>query len=245
MDLSNHQTAAMQAPLRSLLLSALFAWTAPCPAAALEVTPVMHELAPARQALGMTVANRGAAVATVQVRAFAWTHDEEGREQLAAAPEVIVSPAIFNLDAGRVQTVRAMFAGSAAGQARNYRLLIDEIPATTAGAEPVRFALRLSVPVFRLAAAPTPAALSWRLDGSNRRLVAVNTGTTRERISDLALVSANGVTTAPSSAWGLYLLGDHSRSWSVDPAVLRPGDRWTLTALTDAGRIEVPLVVAP
>ena len=238
--------AAMQTFSRAVLLALLVAAGEPCAAAALEVMPVMHELPPARQALGMTVANRGAAAATVQVRAFAWTHDLEGQELLAPAPQVIVSPAIFNLESGRSQTVRALFVGAGAtGEAANYRLLIDEIPDAAAAAEPVRFALRLSVPVFRLAATPTPAALTWRLDASLSKLVAVNAGSTRERIRNLALVSASDVRTQPSSPSGLYLLGGHSRQWAVDPTVLKPGEQWTLTGLTDAGPIEVRLVASP
>lgn len=230
--------------LPSMIAAALCAVATACWAGALEVTPVVHELAAGRQALGMTVANRGNAAATVQVRAFSWTHDEEGREQLEPATEVIVSPAIFSIEAGRTQTVRALFGGRTGAGSRHYRLLIDEIPAPTS-AEPVRFALRLSVPVFRLADKPQPAALSWRLDAAGRKLVAINAGGTRERVRDLRLVSAGGVTTRPSSPGSLYLLDGHRRGWSVDPAVLNAGDRWTLIAQTDAGQIEVPLVVEP
>ncbi|MES2959429.1 MAG: fimbria/pilus periplasmic chaperone [Pseudomonadota bacterium] len=230
--------------LRLLLIGALCVAGATCRGAALEVSPVRHDMAVGRQTLGMTVANRGAIATTVQVRAFNWTHDHEGRDTLTPATEVLVSPAIFSLEAGRSQTVRALFGDGATETSPNYRLLIDEIPATSA-AEPVRFALRLSVPVFRQAAVPAPASLSWRLEGRRAKLVAVNAGATHERLRDLQLVSAQGAAARPTSPWGPYLLGGHSRHWSVDAGVLNPGDRWTLTALTDVGRIEVPLVVAP
>ena len=217
-----------------------------CIGASFEVAPVMHELAAGKAVLSMSLTNRGGTSATVQVRAFHWAQ-VDGLEALTPAPQVIVSPAIFQVEPGRAQIVRALFPPETADQERSYRFLIDEI-ADASAAEPLRFALRLSGPVFRLAAAPASAALSWRLDGASRSLVATNAGGRRERIRELVLTAdAGGLRTETASAGGHYLLAGQRRSWSVAPsaAALKPGEHWTLTAQTDGGRIEVPLVVSP
>lgn len=235
---------SMTSALRSTFVAISFAWAGPAIAAALEVTPVVHELAASKQALSMTVANRGAGPATLQVRAFHWAQ-VDGEERLSAATDVVLSPAIFSVEAGRSQTVRALFAGGAADRERSYRILIDELPQAS-DADPLRFALRLSIPVFQQAAVATPASLGWRLEAGSRRLVATNGGGRRERVRELLLVSDSG-TAQPGNPGGAYLLAGTTRSWALDPRaiVLKPGDRWTLRTQTDAGPIEVPLVVSP
>jgi fimbrial chaperone protein len=231
-------------PRNWLLAGVLALCSGPGAAATLEVSPVLHELPATQQAIRMSISNHGSAPATLQVRAFAWAQ-RDGRESLTPAPEVILSPPMFRLEAGRSQIVRAMFPGMTPASEMSYRILIDELPEAGAS-EPLRFALRLSVPVFRLPPSPTAQALNWQLEADGRRLVATNSGGRRERIRELTLVAAGGESTQPASPWGMYLLAGHSRSWTVAPeAALKAGDRWTLTARTDAGRIEVPLVVAP
>jgi fimbrial chaperone protein len=241
-----HRRGAIVELTRGLLAASLCSASAMCRAASFEVAPVVHELAPEQQALAMTLANRGTATATAQVRVFRWAQID-GKETLSPAPQVIVSPAIFELEPGQSQLVRALFPPEPADQERSYRFLIDEIPDANA-VEPLRFALRLSVPVFRLPALPAAAALSWRLDTASRSLVATNAGGRRERIREIVLTAeAGGARIEPAGDGGLYLLAGQQRRWSVPAlaAAPRPGERWTLTAQTDGGRIEVPLVAAP
>ncbi len=236
----------MSGAWRGLWVSLLILVSGACHGGALEVTPVLHELPALQPALSMSVANRGVRGATVQVRVFSWTQ-EDGRERLTPLTDVILSPAIFTLDAGRMQTVRVLFPEGEAPHERSYRILIDELPDVNS-TEPVRFALRLSVPVFRQpAVAPPPPSLAWQLEAGVLKLVARNEGGRRERLRDLVLTSEHGQQVKPTTPWGHYLLAGHQRSWSIDGSNVtwRPGERWTLVAQTDAGRIEVPLVVAP
>ena len=239
--------AALSRLPHALLVALLCALSLACYGAALEVTPISHELTPQQRALGMTLTNNGTAAVTVQVRAFAWSQQADGQEQLTPAPDVMLSPAIFRIEAGRSQIVRALISSPPPpAHEASYRLLIDEIPEAQIG-DALRFALRLSVPVFRVPIGASPAALRWRLEPGEGRLVAENGGGRRERIRELTLVSSLGRRLSPAGAGGMYLLAGHSRSWSIDAQALatRPGERWTLTASTDAGRIEVPLGADP
>ena len=214
-------------------------------AAVVEVAPVTHELAPGKAALSMTVSNRGDAAVTLQVRGFAWTQ-EHGEDRLVPVTDVIVAPAIFTLAAGQAQVVRALVQAPPADAERTYRLLIDELPAAGSDAQ-VRMALRISVPVFVHAQARVPAQLEWRVEQGARTLVASNRGGSRERLREIVLIGPSGQRIEPLNPFGPYLLAGAQRRWSIGAAArtLKPGDPLLLTAITDAGRIEVPVVVAP
>lgn len=220
-----------------------------CHAATLDVTPISHELPPGKNALSMTVVNRGDAPVTVQMRGFDWSQDER-QERLAPNDAVLISPAIVTLAPGKSQIVRALFPDGEAGalRERSHRLLIDEIPSPGEGAAPVRLALRLSVPVFRSAKAQRPAALDWQLEAGSGRLWARNEGGMRERVRDLELRLADGTRATLLAPATPYVLPGASRSWALADAVrplVKPGQPLVLSAQTDAGRVEVPLVAAP
>jgi fimbrial chaperone protein len=214
-------------------------------AGTLEVAPVTHELAAEARHLGLTVTNRGSLATTLQVRGFVWTQ-EHGEDRLAPAPELLFSPAIVRIEPGKTQIVRAMFSDGSAPHERSYRMLIDELPAAEA-AEPVRFALRLSIPVFRQGRSPAPAQLRFELSPDGSSLLASNLGGRRERVRELALGAADGSRAVPVEATGPYLLPGARRSWRVSNGALgvAAGQPLILTALTDAGRIELPLGAAP
>lgn len=213
-------------------------------AATLEVAPVSHELSAARPALSMTVTNRGHAPATLQVRGFAWTQDD-GEDRLLPAAELMVSPPIFKLAPGATQVVRALVQGAASERERSYRLLIDELPDDADGVA-VRVALRLSVPVFVKPAGPGGPQLDWALSADARGVRIDNRGGSYQRVHQLSVLTADGRSLDAASP-GPYVLAGAQRRWSLGAAAatLRPGDTVRLSALTDGGRVEVPLVVGP
>ncbi|HSV71549.1 MAG TPA: fimbria/pilus periplasmic chaperone [Methylibium sp.] len=213
-------------------------------AASIEVSPVIHRLAPARSALAMTVSNRGSEPVMVQLRPYDWTQDAGG-DRLEPAPDVIVSPPMVSLEPGGQQVVRAWFPAAAPAHGRAWRMLIDEIPTAEGGGEPVRVALRLSVPVFRAAARPEPAGAVWTIDAATRRLSVANTGGDWLRLRALSLTDARGATLHPAAAGTSYVLPGARRAWSLAEAPLRPGDTLRLSAQTDAGPLDVPVVVRP
>ncbi len=228
----------------ALLSSAVSLAGGPVAAATLDVAPVSHELTAARPALGMTVTNRGDAPVTLQVRGFAWDQDG-GEDRLLPATEVIVSPPIFSIAPGQSQVLRALVRAPASDRERSYRLLIDELPGAADGAA-VRMTLRLSVPVFVKPALERPAQLDWALAADGRSIRVANSGGARQRVHRLELVRADGRRLA-ASASGPYVLAGAQRRWTLDEDArsVMPGETLRVSALTDAGRIEVPLVVAP
>jgi hypothetical protein len=100
--------------------------------------------------------------------------------------------------------------------------------------------------VFVQPAARLPARLEWRIEADGRSLVARNVGGSRERIREVSLSAADG-RRLPIDPAGRYVLAGAERRWALGAAsqTLKRGESLTLSALCDAGRIEVPLVFAP
>ena len=214
-------------------------------AAAIEVAPVSHDLAPGQTILSMTISNRADTETTLQVRGFAWTQDN-GRDHLLPADDLLVAPAIFSVAPGRSQVLRVRVPRVAAGREASYRLLIDELPALADSGQ-VRMALRLSVPVFAHGVAPVAARLGARLDIVRRTVTLVNQGGSRARVHALDLVTTGGERIAAKSVDGPYLLSGAQREWSfaAGERAASAGGGVSVVALTDAGRVEVPLVASP
>lgn len=212
-------------------------------AAALEVSPVVHEVPSSRSALAMSISNRSSASVTVQVRAFEWSQPD-GEEQLLPAPAVLLSPPIFTLEPGRSQLVRALLpavAPGAAARERSWRLFVDEIPGARTDDAPIRFALRLSIPVFHAAPLQASAALdALRDDGA---LVLRNQGSRRARLRDIALVGVNGERWALPGPAFIDLLAGAQRRWPLPVAAGSAGPL-KIVAVGEAGTIEVPLETA-
>lgn len=224
------------------LAIAAFALPLGAMAASIEVSPVSHDMAPGQTLLSMTVGNRADAETTLQVRGFVWTQDD-GSDRLIPAAELLVSPAIFTVAPGRSQVLRVRLPSVAAGREATYRLLIDELPTLTAGGQ-VHMALRLSVPVFAHGDAPIAARLGARLDIARRMVTLVNQGGSRTRVQAVELVMPDGKRIQAKSSGGPYLLSGAQRDWSFATGEqdLAAG---VLVAVTDAGRVEVPLVATP
>lgn len=209
-------------------------------AAALEASPVVHEVPSGRSALAMSIRNRGAAPVTVQVRAFEWSQPD-GDDQLLPAPAVLLSPPMFTLEPGRSQIVRALLPAAAPGAAareRSWRLLVDEIPGARADDAPIRFALRLSIPVFHAAPRQPPAVLEARRD--EQAIVLSNPGGRRARLRDIALVGAKGERWPLPGPVFIDLLAGAQRRWSW-PVAAGSATPLKIVAVGEAGAIEVPL----
>jgi fimbrial chaperone protein len=124
-------------------------WPVTATATSLSVAPTRVELTPSTRSGSVMLDNTGTGATTVQVETFAWTGGNS-IEALAPTRGLLAGPAVFNLPAGERQVIRVASRSEAASDVETaYRLLITEVPTqapdTAAG---IRFALRLSLPVF-------------------------------------------------------------------------------------------------
>ena len=224
-----------------LLLAGLLAVLPPGGAAGgnLTVSPTRIELGPERTPGVVTLVNNDSTPSLVQVETFAWPRTPATAD-LEPTRELMAVPPVFELQPGARQVIRVALRAPHAGPAEAaYRLLISEVPRPGDAPGGVRFALRLSLPVF----ATPPGARAqpeWRIvaDPAGSRLEVANTGTAHLQVQRIRLSGAADATIAQPA----YVLPGRSQSWPL-PVSLMPGSRLDLAADTNLGPLTVPLDV--
>ena len=208
-------------------------------AGALSVTPTRIDLAPERRAGVVTLRNDAADPVVVQVRTYTWQGSplDDG---LMPTRNLLAVPPMFELAPQGEQVIRVARRSPATGPVEEaYRLLISEVPGAATGGG-VRFALRLSLPVF--ITPPGARALPvWSLarsgDGWVVRLA--NRGTAHLLVRRLALRDGAGPTVQRFDS-SVYVLAGDSADWRLQKAP-EPRQRLTLEAETSLGKLDVDL----
>lgn len=203
-------------PCRARLAACLLLLPLPALAASLTVAPTRVEFAGDDRAEVVTLRNNAADPVMVQVQTFAWENGP-GSTELAATRDLLAVPPVFELPAAGSQIIRVALRGAATSDVeRAYRLLITEVPRGGGGGTGVRFALRLSLPVFVTppGAAPLPA-WSVRGAGGQRELVLRNDGTAHLQVRRIVL-AGGGVGTAPRTIeTPAYVLAGQEQHWPL------------------------------
>ncbi|MFC3125040.1 molecular chaperone [Pseudoroseomonas globiformis] len=214
----------------------------PASAGSLEVSPVSTDMAPGQQSSIVTVTNREPHPTSVQVRAFAWSQDRR-HDTLTPTQDLLVSPPVFQLAPGASQVVRLVLRRTPNDAERAFRLLVDEIPGPAQEGQQVRFALRLSLPVFAHSTNTGRAELDWRImpDGV---LSVTNRGTRRAQLAGLTLAGPGGARMALAEPENPYVLPGVDRHWQLRGAVPRPGSVLRASGVGEAGQFAVDIPVA-
>jgi fimbrial chaperone protein len=232
-------------------------------AGSLQVSPILLEFGAGDPARELWLSNSGQTPIRAQVRIEAWTQ-VDGADVLNPTRELLASPPITEIAPGERQLVRIVRPGAAnTGGEKAYRLLVDELPDASRPdtTSKLQFLLKYSIPAFVLRAGAKrgePAAKGttgpWRggalearvESGNNRaRLVLVNHGLRRVRISQVAFVDATG--TRHDLVKGLvgYALAGQRMSWPLAlPAGSLAGTSLMLRLDDDADDQVLPLVAA-
>jgi fimbrial chaperone protein len=230
--------------LLALLSAALLVGTAPgAQAASLSVAPTRLELGPDDAMAVVTLQNNADVPVTVQVQTFAWprtpaTDDLEPTRELVAVPPVVA------LAPNGKQLIRvAPRARPSDTQERAYRLVITEVPGGEGGSG-VRFALRLSLPVFLTPEGARPDPVWTAVADRNGPLLELaNRGTAHLQLRRI-LLRARGrtdpvqVIEAPG-----YVLSGQAQTWPLGEAA-RAQTTLQLLAETNLGPIEA-IVLLP
>ena len=224
--------------LPALLLAAL---PLPVPAASLTVAPTRIDLAGDDRAEVVTLRNNAAEAVMVQVQTFAWS-DGPATAELTPTRDVLAVPPVFELAPAGSQIIRvALRAAEAGDRERAYRLLITEVPRGGGGGTGVRFALRLSLPVFVTPPGAAPRAV-WSLVGSGaeRRLVLHNEGSAHLQVRRITLGQAEGDREPSVIETPAYVLAGQEHAW---PLPARAGAATLrLEAETSVGPLSATLV---
>lgn len=212
-------------------------------AQALLVEPVSIRLAPGQMASALTVTNQGDTDSAFQIRGYVWSQEGD-EDKLAPTDELLVSPPIGTIAAGASQVVRVVLRHPPQDREATYRILFDQIPPPAAPGT-VRIALRLSIPIFALPATRAAPHLQWRIvrEKDAAYLVGVNDGNAHERVREIAVAVADGVTLKADANQLPYILAGATRRWRLitDGPLPAAGATLHLTAQGDTGAIDEPV----
>jgi fimbrial chaperone protein len=185
-------------------------------ATSLTVAPTRIDLSAEARSGSVTLENTGPTPTTVQVETFAWARNST-TEGLEPTRGLLAVPAVFNLPAGGRQLIRVASREVAVGDVEAaYRLLITEVPTaapdTAAG---IRFALRLSLPVF-ITPPGAAAAPRWTLrrTGAGGTLEVVNEGTAHLHVRRLAVRDKASGRLLADLDQPSYVLARSTHGWS-------------------------------
>jgi fimbrial chaperone protein len=225
-------------------LLGLLAAAGTAPASTLSVAPIRIELSPTVSTAVLTVRNQEDSPVTVQARPAAWSQ-QDGQDQLADTHDLLVTPPLFTIAPKGRQVVRiALLRKPDPSRELDYRLVLSEIP--PAGAPQgtgLRFALRITLPVFVAAPAHTSAALFWQhswLSDGTLEIEAQNRGTAHLQILDFGVQSAEPAAPVLHTDAARYLLPGSAAHWQLHPSAGFPHTtRIMLHGHTDAADFDV------
>lgn len=201
-----------------------------------QVEPTRVDLSSTAPSGAVTVTNHGTTALRLQATAYRWSEDFNGAMQLAAAPDVVVRPSLFEVQPGKSRTVRVGTTAAAGATEQSYRVFIEELPDhSTTQALGVRVLTRIGVPVF-VAPRSGQTALVLRpgFDDGHASVVVNNTGTLHVKLQELKLHSASGGWQRTAMGW--YILPGGKRRFVMDPAPpCAAGDPWIAEATSEDG----------
>jgi fimbrial chaperone protein len=113
------------------------------------VTPIRLEFNRGTKSGVITIVNEGEEKLTVQMKAFEWTQNADGKDQYTETNDIIFFPRIMTLDKSEEKILRAGIKIPATTKEKTYRLFIEEIPGPQkAEGVNIAIAIRFGVPIF-------------------------------------------------------------------------------------------------
>lgn len=193
----------------------------PVLSASFNVLPVRVYMVPQNPVSSVQVTNRSDQAVMIQSKTVDWKQPD-GTQVLTPTNDIIVSPPIFELQAGDSQVVRiAVNADSSISKEQTYRLFLTEVPmdqAETKNTSGVDVALRLSLPIF---VTPTTSSVDLSAsirglcsDQDNVNLQVSNVGSKHVMLLKMQINKQDG---APVKEvfQPAYLLTDSKRNWDL------------------------------
>ncbi len=113
------------------------------------VTPIRLDFEKGAKSGVITIINEGEERLTVQMRAFEWSQDSEGKDQYTETNDIIFFPRLMTLEKKEEKILRAGIRVPATLKEKTYRLFIEEIPGPrkSEGVN-IAIAIRFGVPIF-------------------------------------------------------------------------------------------------
>ena len=212
----------------------------PAWAGSFRVNPIHITLPADRQITSLMITNSDTATVSVRVVALAWTQ-VDGVDVHAPTNNVIASPPIFSIPAGKTQLVRIGLKNRDGVGA--YRVIFEEIPLQQPTDGQIRVTLRLDLPMYLLPKDGGKADLRWRAwrDGAGDLFVeGNNVGALHTQVVELSAHSG-GSDKKLSTNMGV-VLPNSSRVWKIgDGPDLKVGAPFILKVRGPAGETQTKI----
>jgi fimbrial chaperone protein len=213
---------AARAALRSSAPVFLFLLLLPVAALAGDwrVSPIRLDLGRDAKSGAVTVVNDADERLQVQMKAFEWTQDAEGKDRYEETGEILFFPRLMILEPKEEKILRAGIRVPAVAKEKTFRLFIEEIPGPRkAEGVSVAVAIRFGVPIFvRPLKEEARGEIGPMTMAAGALLVPVkNTGNVHFVVHSVLLRGRNGtgeeIFSRELSGW--YLLAGASRAYAT------------------------------
>jgi fimbrial chaperone protein len=198
-----------------ILLAPAFVW-----AGSFKAVPIKLYFDARVKSAVLKITNEGDEKVTVQLDAMQWGQNEKGKDLFEETGDIVFFPTIVDIEKGEERIVRVGFQGQRAlGEERTYRLFLEELPVTKPGVMALKFALRISIPIF---IRPQKEAVEWAIDGvdlaGQRLAVRVrNSGNSHIFINKIRAtgIDASGKEVFSRDVTGWYTLPGASKAFAM------------------------------
>jgi fimbrial chaperone protein len=214
-------------------------------AGGLAVQPVRVFLDPGRATQSIQVRNESEAALPLQLRAYRWTQDAQGRDGYEPTDGLIFFPRMMTLAPGEQRLVRIGVRGMAPEGEHTYRLYLEELPdPERAPAGGLRTVLRIGVPVFR-----RPSSLEFsgevtglRLEGCGVSFRVANRGNAHLMLQSVSLSAFDRsgalLTAADLKGWYVLAGGERPFTHALHEEMCRKVRRLRVDVVSDQASFE-------
>jgi len=210
-------------------------------AANIQVDPLSIQLSTQKPIQSLTLSNFDNTPLNVQIKAFAWSQNQQGEDIYQPTADLLISPPIATIAAGGQQLVRMGLTKKLFPTAveKAYRIYIQEIPHKQPAAEKqtLYMALRIGLPIFIEPLKAAKAELAWSSTRSATNeilLTAKNTGAAHLKLFQLKLQDTQKHHYQVDALH--YILPGNSYTWTI-PQKQKLSFPLHITALTDQGSL--------
>ncbi len=185
------------------------------------VTPIRIDLDKNAKSGVVTIVNEGAEKLNVQMKAFEWTQDAEGKDVYTETEDLIFFPKIMTIDPKEDRILRAGIKFPAVAKEKTYRLFVEEIPEPkkSEGVN-VAIVIRFGVPIFVKPLKSEQKGEIQKIEIANGVVSATlrNTGNIHFMINTVSIRGKNdkGEEIFSKDINGWYLLSDISRIYNAE-----------------------------
>lgn len=203
--------------LKDICCSLIFSLAASASASAgdFAVSPIRLDFDRATKTGVITISNDGEDSLQVQMKAFEWTQDADGKDKYEETDDLIFFPRIATVGKGERRLLRTSYKIPATDRQKTYRLFIEEIPGpqkTPAQGAQIAVAVRFGVPIFLkpLKEEVRGEVESVKYADGKLNVRIKNSGNTHFFINNIQLRSQDKVT---EDQKGWYLLNGAARTY--------------------------------